>query len=245
MLRWSVAGVTDCGSVRKTNEDSFFISPDKRVFAVGDGMGGSGRGEQASAMTMAAIEGLWREGQPNSDMDEVKNWMVEAISRANKCVLQANLDHSHPSGSTVVLAIPFSDGRIAISHVGDSRAYRIRAERAELLTSDHTLLNEMIKAGKITAEQVRHTSCGKKLLLRAIGHVETVDIEQQDFQLKPKDTILLCTDGLSYELDDEEIAVNGRMEDPVVACENLLRSAIDNGAPDNVTVIAIHCFEAE
>ncbi len=244
MLRWRVAAVTDRGCHRKTNEDNFFVSQDKRVFAVADGAGGSPLGAQASAITVAEIESLWHERAPSStDIAEVKNWMIEAISRANKSVWLANQEHNaRRRGSTVVLAIPLSEGRIAISHVGDSRAYRIRDKCAELLTLDHTVVNEMIRAGQLTAEQARY-SC-RNFLTRSIGHVETVSVELSDFQLEPKDNILLCTDGLSCVLPDEDIAVNGRMGDPAVACENLLRATIDGGAPDNVTMIVI-CFEAE
>lgn len=252
MLKWRVAAKTDSGCHRKTNGDNFFVSQDKRVFGVADGS--PGRGEEASAMTVAAIEGLWHERQPHTtDIDEVKNWMVEAISRANKSVWQANQEDKALRGmaSTVVLAIPFSDGRIAFSHVGNSRAYRIRDERAELLTLDHTILNnllkELVKLGKITAEQATYrvsSSPYNYSLSRLIGHLETVAVEQNEFQLEPKDSILLCTDGLSCVLSDEDIAVNGRIGDPAVACDNLLRATIDGGAPDNVTVIAIF-FEAE
>ena len=94
----------------------------------------------------------------------------------------------------------------------------------------------MIKAGLITVDQLRSCSPPKTLLLRVIGHEETVYVEQSDFQLEANDTILLCTAGLSCVLGDEEIAVNGP-GDPTVACENLLKAAIEGGAPDNVSVI--------
>jgi serine/threonine protein phosphatase PrpC len=243
MLSWSVAGATERGCHRKTNDDSFFISEDKRVLAVVDG--GGIRGAEASAMTVAAIEGLWRERQPHaSDIEQVKLWMVEALCRASQSVFLVN-DRLF---STVAMAIPLSDGRIAIGHVGDSRAYRIRNGRAELLTQDHSLVNEMIRLGKLTLEQVRGTTCNRHILLRAIGHEETVNVEQQDLQLEPGDTILLCTDGLSYVLDNDDddygdIVACEQMNDPAAACENLLKSTIDGGAPDDVTVIAIRCLK--
>jgi serine/threonine protein phosphatase PrpC len=249
MLSWSVAAVTDIGRHRKTNDDKFFVSPDKHVFAVTDGNSQrNGHGAGASEMTVAAIEGLWHERPPHTtDIDQVKLWMVEAVSRANHSVWMAANESDNRIGmiSTVVMAIPLSDGRIAISHVGDSRAYRIRDERAEVLTLDHNITNELIKAGKITLEQIRGTNVCKNYATRAIGHVETVELEQSDFQLEPGDTILLCTDGLSCVMDNDDIAGNGHMDDPAMVCENLLRSTIDRDAPDNVTVIAIHFFETE
>jgi protein phosphatase len=248
MLNWRVAALTDPGCQRQKNEDNYFVSPDKRVFVVADGMGGALGGARASKLTVEAIESLWNSKPPHAnDKEAIRQWLVEAVSAANRSVYHvAEQDASvRGMGTTVVVAVQSQDNYMQIAHVGDSRAYLIRNGKPVLLTQDHSVVQEMVRAGRLTEEQARINPY-KNLITRCLGHDDKVEIDQTPVELKPKDWIVLCTDGLPTVLRDEQIgeAVEN-MEEPERACEELVRQTLDGGAPDNVTVIAVQFYDTE
>ena len=248
MLRWRVAAVTDPGCQRQKNEDNFFVSPDERVFAVADGMGGALGGARASKLTVEAIENLWKSKPPHeSDKEAIRQWLVDAVSAANRSVFHvAEQDASvRGMGTTVVVAVQSDDNYMQIAHVGDSRAYLIRNGKPVLLTQDHSVVQEMVRAGRLTEEQARINPY-KNLITRCLGHDDKVEIDQTPVEIKANDWIVLCTDGLPTVLRDEQISeAVEELEEPQSACEELVRQTIDGGAPDNVTVVAVHFFEGE
>jgi protein phosphatase len=132
-----------------------------------------------------------------------------------------------------------------IAHVGDSRAYLIRGGKPVLLTQDHSVVQEMVRAGRLTEEQARINPY-KNLITRCLGHDDKVEIDQTPVEIRPNDWIVLCTDGLPTVLRDEQIgeAVE-HLDEPQRACEELVKQTLDGGAPDNVTVVAVRFFETE
>lgn len=248
MLKWRVAAVTDPGCQRQKNEDNYFVSPDERVFAVADGMGGALGGARASKLTVEAIESLWKSKPPHiSDKEAIRQWLIEAVSAANRSVFHvAEQDASvRGMGTTVVVAVQSDDNYMQIAHVGDSRAYLVRGGKPVLLTQDHSVVQEMVRAGRLTEEQARINPY-KNLITRCLGHDDKVEIDQTPVEIRPNDWIVLCTDGLPTVLRDEQIgeAVEN-LDEPQRACEELVRQTLDGGAPDNVTVVAVKFFESE
>lgn len=248
MLKWRVAAMTDPGCQRQKNEDNYFVSPDERVFAVADGMGGALGGARASQLTVDAIESLWKERPPKfGDRDAVKEWLQEAVSIANKAVYTvAEQDVSvRGMGTTVVVAVHSDDNYMQIAHVGDSRAYLVRDGKPVLLTQDHSVVQEMVRAGRLTEEQARINPY-KNLITRCLGHDDKVEIDQTPCELRADDWIVLCTDGLPTVLRDEQIGelVDGQPE-PKGACDQLVKQTIDGGAPDNVTVVVVKYLAPE
>ncbi len=246
MLKWSAAARTDAGCQRQRNEDNFWMSPDQRVFAVADGMGGAVGGSRASKLAVEAIEKQWRDGPPPpDDTDGIAKWLEEAVNTANQKVWhEAEEDATvRGMGTTVVVAVQGDNSTLQIAHVGDSRAYLFRDGKNQLLTNDHSVVQEMVRAGRLTEEQARINPY-KNLITRCLGHEERVEIEHTPVELKSKDWVVLCSDGLPTVLRDEQISdVVKEGDDPDDVCDELVKQTIDGGAPDNVTVVVIKYLE--
>ncbi|MGE0261189.1 MAG: Stp1/IreP family PP2C-type Ser/Thr phosphatase [Candidatus Obscuribacterales bacterium] len=246
MLKWRAAARTDAGCQRQRNEDNFWMSPDQRVFAVADGMGGAVGGSRASKLAVDAIEKQWREAPPpKDDQDKIQKWLEEAVHKANHRVWnEAEEDATvRGMGTTVVVAVQCDGNVLQIAHVGDSRAYLLRDGKHQLLTNDHSVVQEMVRAGRLTEEQARINPY-KNLITRCLGHEERVEIDHTPVELKPRDWVVLCSDGLPTVLRDEQIGeVCKDGEDPDDVCEELVKQTIDGGAPDNVTVVVIKYTE--
>jgi len=219
------------------------MSPDYRVFAVADGMGGAVGGAMASRLAVEAIENLWKSRPPHpTDQGAIREWLNEAVAAANQAVwVAAEEDASvRGMGTTVVVAVQAQDEHLQIAHVGDSRAYLLREGKARLLTNDHSVVHEMVRAGRLTEEQARINPY-KNLITRCLGHDVQVEIDQTPVEVQADDYLLLCSDGLPTVLRDEEIsAVLKKKTDPDAVCEELVQQTLDGGAPDNVTVVVIH-----
>ncbi len=246
MLKWRAAAITNAGCQRERNEDNYYVSADQRVFVVADGMGGAVGGAKASKLAVDAIESLWRDTPPHAtDRLSIKQWLEKAVAQANHSVFQvAKKDASvRGMGTTVVVAVQGEDDHLQIAHVGDSRAYLLRDGKSVLLTNDHSVVQEMVRAGRLTEEQARINPY-KNLITRCLGHEVEVEVDQTPIELKAKDWILLCSDGLSTVLRDEQIsAALERFHEPEEVCQELVKQTIAGGAPDNVTVVAIQYFQ--
>lgn len=242
MLKWRAAARTDAGCQRQRNEDNFWMSPDQRVFAVADGMGGAVGGSRASKLAVEAIEKQWRDGPPViDDTDKIQKWLDEAVNTANHKVWhEAEEDATvRGMGTTVVVAVQSDQNTLQIAHVGDSRAYLLRDGKHTLLTNDHSVVQEMVRAGRLTEEQARINPY-KNLITRCLGHEERVEIDHTPVDLKQGDWVVLCSDGLPTVLRDEQISdVCKGLDDPDDVCEELVKQTLDGGAPDNVTVVVI------
>jgi protein phosphatase len=248
MLKWRAAARTDAGCQRQRNEDNYFVSPDLRVFAVADGMGGAVGGAKASRLAVEAIEKRCKATPPpETNRQAIQKWLMETVYIANQTVWQEAEDDTavRGMGTTLVVAVQSDENSMEIAHVGDSRAYLLRDGKPTLLTSDHSVVQEMVRAGRLTEEQARINPY-KNLITRCLGHEEKVEIDHTPVNLKAKDWIVLCSDGLSTVLRDEQICdVVEKKHDPDHVCEELVKQTLDGGAPDNVTVVVINFLDSD
>ncbi len=231
-------GLTDPGRVRRRNEDAFVCSPP--LFAVADGMGGAQAGEIASRIAAAAF----RE-PPGGDLDPEAR-LRSIIQEANRRIYaRASSDPTVSGmGTTVTAAIVASD-RVALGHVGDSRAYRIRDGKLEQLTQDHSLVADLVRSGRLTpAEAELHPQ--RSVITRALGTDAAVSIDSFTVEALPNDLFLLCSDGLTTMLDDAEVldAVS-RAPDLETAARSLVQRANKRGGEDNITVVLFALEDGE
>jgi protein phosphatase len=233
---------TDTGRARNNNEDSVALDEPTALVVLADGMGGYNAGEVASGMATSFIKselGRWlSEASENATDTDVRRAMDICVDNANRAIF--NAANSNPQyagmGTTLVVGV-FRDARLLMGHVGDSRAYRLRASRLTQITHDHSLLQEQIDSGLITPEQAAF-SANKNLVTRAVGVEDTVLLETHLHDVLPGDTYLLCSDGLSDMLDDESIAqlLMGAEALPEAAGA-LIDAANDAGGKDNISVV--------
>jgi protein phosphatase len=231
-------GATHTGRVRQGNEDSYLIGD--AVFAVADGMGGHQAGEIASD---AALEPLRALDIPSlTDPAEVGEALATAVRQANTLVVErAQGDPALEGMGTTLTTIAVREGRLHLAHVGDSRAYLLRAnERISQLTTDHTLVERLIQDGKLSRDEAA-THPQRNVITRAIGHEPSVEVEVlPPIMLQEGDQILLCSDGLSGVVDDDRISrilvetANGE-----AAVNGLLAQANAAGGPDNITAVLL------
>ena len=243
MLKWRVAAKTDAGCQRQRNEDNYYVSPDQRLFVVADGMGGAAGGAKASKIAVEILEEEWENSPPSGHSSEVvRKWLMYAVNKANEAIFDEREASAlvKGMGTTVVVGVQADGNMLEIAHVGDSRAYLLRDGEPVLLTNDHSVVQEMVRAGRLTEAQAR-TNPYKNLITRCLGHEKKVEIDQIPVELKAKDWIIFCSDGLSTVLLDDQICeIVGENADPKQICEELVKQTIEGGAPDNVTVVVIH-----
>lgn len=234
----------DTGRARTNNEDSVSLDEAVALAVLADGMGGYNAGEVASNMATTFIRselGRWlREAGDDATDTEVRRAMDICVDNANRAIF--NAANSNPQyagmGTTLVVAV-FRGQRLLIGHVGDSRAYRLRAGRLQQITRDHSLLQEQIDAGLITPEQAAF-SANKNLVTRAVGVEDTVLLESHLHEVQPGDLLLMCSDGLSDMLDDTSIAQVLQMHDSLAAAgAALIEAANDAGGKDNISLILV------
>jgi len=232
------ASRTDTGRQRSANEDSFFVRPP--IFVVADGMGGAQAGEVASKAAAEAFDRDLPAGAPES-------FLRETIEAANREIHE--LARDDPSrkgmGTTITAAIVNPEGEeVAIGHVGDSRAYRLRGGRLERLTRDHSLVEEMRRKGQLTDAQAEdHPQ--RSIITRALGPEPDVDVDVQTVPAKPGDVFLICSDGLTTMLGEEQIA---KVLAGATSMEAATRALVDEanraGGRDNITALAFRLEDA-
>jgi protein phosphatase len=227
-----VAGRSDVGLVRENNEDSGFIG--KNIILVADGMGGHAAGELASSTAVAVaarFDNLFSNNKETADSisNIPKQITLEIKSAISK-------DQNRSGMGTTLSACLIQNGNLKIVHVGDSRIYLIREHQISLITKDQTYVQSLIDNNEITLEESR-THPQKSLLLQAIDGISEVIPEINEISLELGDRIILCSDGLSNVVPDEEILNAVKSFDNVGAVSSLIEKALENGAPDNVTVV--------
>lgn len=243
-MRVTSCGITDVGMKRLNNEDNYLINDDLRLFVVADGMGGHAGGEYASQIAVTTVEEVLlniqdeRIGESLGDEDVITQEKLRyAIRLAGKRIYeraQENADY-HGMGTTALVLL-LKDGRSYIAHVGDSRCYHFRDGTVSQLTEDHSWVNEQIKAGLISKESAR-THKLRNIITRSLGYFDEVDIDTQVQPLAEGDAFLLCSDGLSNLVEEEELRdiVEGH---PVQeAARRLVELANKRGGDDNITVV--------
>lgn len=227
------AARSDVGLRRPGNEDSGLA--DRELLMVADGMGGHAAGELASAMAVATFAELADEGLADEELLDQLADGVELLSERIGDVIAA--DPSNQGMGTTVTGLAWQDTRIAVVHVGDSRAYLLRDGVLAQITKDHTYVQSLVDAGEITAEEAtRHPR--RNLLNRAVDGIHRVEADLSVRETRPGDRFLLCTDGLSGVVPDKALAdVLTSVADPTGAVTRLVDMALEAGAPDNVTVV--------
>ena len=234
------ASVSDTGRKRRRNEDAFVCEPP--LFAVADGMGGAQAGEIASRLAARALQG---ESAGAGALDGEQR-VASLIQEANRRVYQrANEDAAVSGMGTTMTVALVEDGRVAIGHVGDSRAYLIRDGRLEQLTQDHSLVAELVRSGKISPEEAE-THPQRSVITRALGTDPDVDVDTFAVEAQPGDLFLLCSDGLTSMVDEDVIlaAVDEHRDDLSAAARALVAAANRGGGEDNITVVFFELAEA-
>lgn len=239
--------VTDTGLRRKMNQDYYFASDAAvgnlpNLYIVADGMGGHKAGEYASRYTTERIVA----SVARNNGDEPISILKEAIDKANELLVMESKEDETKSGMGTTLVIATVIGKkLFVANVGDSRLYIVDNTALKQITRDHSLVNEMVRLGEINESEAREHP-DKNIITRAIGVSEHVEADFFEVQLETNDLILLCSDGLTNMIDDEEIF------DIIKSCENvkeqvmtLVKTANLNGGKDNITVMIIKPFSEE
>ncbi|HWQ72817.1 MAG TPA: Stp1/IreP family PP2C-type Ser/Thr phosphatase [Desulfitobacteriaceae bacterium] len=232
-----VLSFSETGQVRKNNEDAFLVLSGCGLFAVADGMGGHKAGEIASATAIREIEKLAVELQEIAN-DKLEPWLKEAIAQANNVIYETAVLYPENQGmGTTLTMLVLRQTRGFVAHIGDSRAYLWRDGGLLRLTDDHSLAEELVRMGQITVEEAeKHPQ--KHVLMRALGTSRNIEIDYRTCDLRPGDVFLLCTDGLSNLVSDEELAEKFRRpESWEDRFERLKVLVLERGAPDNFTAL--------
>jgi protein phosphatase len=231
--------------VRENNEDSFAVFENglnglKSLAVVADGMGGHQSGEVASDYAISSFVSRLKDMDTKSG--EIMDFLTEAVHYANEQLYKMSLSASKYYGmGTTFTACVVENGKGYVAHVGDSRLYLLKNGVLNQITYDHTYVNEMIKAGLMTEEEAL-THPRRSALTKALGVDKTVEVDGYVFDFDDKDTVLLCSDGLTGMVDEDEIALlirNRENFDIVNSAESLVQSANKYGGIDNVTVILL------
>ncbi len=237
---------TSRGRVREQNEDRFTVIDCREkgfmVFAVADGMGGMECGDLASSTAVEILDENGRECKGfGNTVNEVRESFNQLFSKINIEIINKSIDRQFVTGMGTTMSMCFVDRNwINIGHIGDSRVYILRGGEIRQLTKDHSYVESLIDKGKITREQARiHPD--KNIITRALGLDMEVESDYFREKLEPGDRFLLCSDGLTNELDDSEILkIIENKEDPQIAVNNLLETANEQGGRDNVTALLIY-----
>jgi len=246
-LSLEIAARTDPGTLRSLNEDSIATVDELGLLVLSDGMGGYQSGDVASRITTQVIvEGLTQALKDKTHQDSGVAAIVEAVvKRANRAIYlegESRAQREHTSreqamGSTLALLL-LKNNHVTLAHIGDSRIYRLRANRLELLTHDHSLLQEQIDQGILSAEAAA-TSHNRHLVTRGLGLQAEVEVALDACEALPGDIYLLCSDGLNDMVDnaDIELVLNSLQANLPLAASQLVMIANDNGGEDNISVI--------
>jgi protein phosphatase len=247
--------LTDVGVKRSHNEDCVGINPSLGFAILADGMGGHNAGEIASSIAVDLIAQVLRERLPRlaeGRMDDETGFSGEsvlvrqAVGMANNAILEASQYRPECAGmGTTVVAAVFYGDRLTAAHVGDSRMYRLRGEKLTHVTEDHSLIQEQVRRGLLTADDARNSSI-KNLVTRALGIEPDVEPDIVEDIVRPEDIYLMCSDGLTDVVPDEAIRLTliqyarhlGK------AADQLVQLANDAGGPDNISVVLVHTGKA-
>jgi protein phosphatase len=234
-MRVVVGVATDIGRVRERNEDSYLVEPP--LYAVADGMGGARGGAVASSLALDTVEELFRSGKAS---------LPDMIRSANRAVFERSISDRKVSGmGTTLTATTVDEQGAHLGHVGDSRAYLLRAGALRQLTDDHTLVNRMVKAGEITPQEAG-THPHRNVLTRSIGTEPEVVVDENDIPLIDGDRLLLCSDGLTGMVTEPQIqAILETTPDPQESADRLVKAANRAGGIDNITVVILDIREGD
>ncbi len=240
------AGRSDKGLVRTLNEDCVAVMPESGLVVVADGMGGANAGDVASHTAVEIIVShiMSRVARQGAGNDTVEGDLARAaVAEANRTIYESSLDNRdfEGMGTTVVLGL-FLERQLIYAHVGDSRIYRVRNERLERLTVDHSVIQELVNQGVFSSiEEAQQAGVRNNVLTRALGIEEAVETDVDSTQTLPGDVYLFCTDGLTNMVDDETITrmVTGYQSGLEAVADGLIRLACENGGKDNISLVLV------
>jgi PPM family protein phosphatase len=248
---------TDNGRQRDHNEDNFLVDKKLKLFVVADGMGGHAAGEVASSLCVRKARDAiaenrdiiekYSDGETAVDRGDILRTLEHAVQSACSAIYErAKLEPEKRGMGTTCSLLLLSGDRGFIAHVGDSRVYLMRQGQVHQLSEDHSLVNELVRRGKLKLEEIDSSPYKdyKNAVTRAVGVYESVEVDTLDFDVLPGDQFLLCTDGLHGMLTDEAIeeTVVRRKDAPSVCVEELIRAANENGGDDNITAIVVRIY---
>lgn len=248
-MNYDYCASTDQGLIRQNNEDNFLFDESCGVAVLADGMGGHNAGEVASIMATTSIVATLTRWLSNSELsnhpDDLCRMLVVSVDQANQAIRQAAT--TNPAykgmGTTVVVGV-FQGDRLFLTHVGDSRCYRLRGGALAQMTKDHSMLQEQVDAGLINRALAAHAP-GRNLLTRALGVEARVPLEVRIYPVEADDLYLMCSDGLSDMVDDASIAnLMSQATDIATRASALIQLANAKGGRDNVTVMLIQAHNA-
>jgi protein phosphatase len=249
------AEISDVGRVRDHNEDAIGSVGEIGLMVLADGMGGYNAGEVASGIAVDIVTEMATDGADREERNDIDSHsglmrqsivLRDAVYRANKIIYQTAQSQTNCEGmGTTIVACMFYDDKISIAHVGDSRAYRLRAGQLEQITMDHSLLQELVDRGFYSAEEAQR-STNRNYVTRALGVEPTVDVEVHEHAVLPDDVYLLCSDGLPDMVEDDDIHLtistfNASLD---VVGQQLIDLANDHGGRDNVSVMLAQVNES-
>jgi protein phosphatase len=248
--------VTDVGKVRDHNEDALGASPELGLWVLADGMGGYNAGEVASGIAVKTVIDMVTQAckrpEKRNEVETGTGYMRQtialrdAVHRANKVINQTAQSQPQCEGmGTTLVASLFYDDKVSIAHVGDSRMYRLRGNRFEQITMDHSLLQELVDRGFYSQEEAQR-STNRNYVTRALGVEANVDVEVQEVEVQKGDYFLMCSDGLPDMVEDEDIhlTISTFNNDVRTIGEQLIKLTNDNGGRDNVSVILVRVADA-
>ncbi len=234
-MKWNSCADTNVGMVRQVNEDSIMSNPEAGLWAVADGMGGYEAGDVASKMIATSLSEIEKDEYLNTFIDKIENKIIDAN---NRILEYAQIMHDgRILGSTIVSLL--IKGQVGVClWAGDSRLYLLRNNQLQQLSRDHSHVQELIDQGTITEEEaVSHPD--SNVITRAVGTSEELYVDINAFNVQLGDTFLLCSDGLYNAVDESEIEQHMRSHDTDDAVKKMIEKALENGAPDNVSIIMV------
>lgn len=241
---------TDPGLARENNEDSGVFDAPTHMAVLADGMGGYNAGEVASGMATAFIKSemsRWlSQAGKNANAREVRRALEICVDNANRSIFSAaNANAQYTGMGTTLVVGVFQENRVIIGHIGDSRCYRLRGSEFSQITKDHSLLQEQMDAGLITPDQAA-TSLNKNLVTRALGVEDLVMLETNEHRSEVGDLYLMCSDGLSDMVTDDDIADIMRVdEDLETKAKALVDAANAGGGRDNISVLLVKAKDGQ
>jgi protein phosphatase len=253
--KFRCVGMSDTGRIREHNEDTIGTDSDIGLVVLADGMGGYKAGEVASGITVRTVMTLLKDAveredlsqrDPGSSLSRPGILLRDAIHRANKVIYQTAKTQANCEGmGTTVVAGLFFDNNLTVAHVGDSRLYCHRAGELRQVTQDHSLLQELVSRGFYTPAEAQRAA-SKNYVTRALGVEPTVEVDVTEFPVLKDDLFLLCSDGLSDMVEDEDIHLTintfgGSLE---TLARQLVQLSNDNGGRDNVSIVVVRVLES-
>jgi serine/threonine protein phosphatase PrpC len=258
-MKITSCGITDIGRKRQRNEDSYLVNDKLHLYIVADGMGGHAGGEFASKIAVSTVEEILKgedrkkshvpdqslldSKQPGGGDRFESERLRDAIARAGSMIVRRASEEPELRGmgttSTIIL---FMGDKAYIAHVGDSRCYCVRKGKIQQITEDHSLVHEQLKSGLITEEEAR-THQLKNIITRSVGVQEEVEVDTIVWKVQAGDGYLLCSDGLSNMVSDQEMEEVVAKSDPEEAGRALVEMANQHGGDDNITLIVLKVLE--